>query len=66
MTVCMQSDERSFLCLCPVPVFLFVLAPSNTHTRTHTVQDTEDSIKINLYEIVQIEKLKLHLQFQIK
>lgn len=30
-----------------------------THAR-HT--HTEDSIKINLYEMVQIEKLKLHLQ----
>ena len=34
--------------------------------QTHTHTYTEDSIKINSYEIVQIEKGKLHLQLQIK
>lgn len=44
-------------------VFLCASAFSNTHTHTYR---EKDSIKINLYEIVQIEKVKLHLQLQIK
>ena len=48
-----------FPCVSPSPI-------SHTHPHTHTHTPTEDSIKIILYEMVRIEKLKLHLRLQIK